>query len=1799
MSYYTGDIIVDVNGDFGTISYTCYYHEYMGGKDNLKYQAFGLINVLDIYIYSQNSKHEIYIADNNNILKINLLEYTDYKNVELTTTFISNNNSGNIDGILNETAKIGNISSLVLSNDNNILYLSDITNNTIRKIYIDEDRIETISGFVPTIYDNIPRSDANTGNSYDTRYTNIIKILLINNLEEFLLVLDSTSSKSRIIIIDLATNYSSTLFEINDVEIYDIEFKDKYIYYLDNNSNGKIKNIEIIDITKYKKENIYDVIFNNIFNITSVPYDTINEEYYNNSRYNYSAINGFITNMSIKTNNEFTYVQFGSNNIGQNARIGISTEPVDNIDLKVQNNIETNDLVVLNKLTATDVNINRIITSIIDSSEINIKLNKDIIPSNNNINFGSQINYYDNLFIKIINISDIIINSIGYDLYIKIKNDETKYGNINLNKLILNDELTENKTRSIIQYNNSNLEFKFYNIGNTIPLDSFTYDVNDKRLLLNNLTVTGEFILSTDFETDNIFCNNINTTDIYASYIDVTEMLLSSNIKCYSNLVVCNDVNILNNLISSNDITINSNLYVNQYSFINNLETNNITTLNVVTSNLIVHDTLYTSNLIVQGNQTIIETNNYQTENLLINNTQADGPSLEITHYNTYNVLDFTINDYRFILDKDCKLNLHDIEINNNVTFTGSINNISSNNLNNILNLDKNIIDKFQDSSNYTENVESIVNNTSNIIKDVDDKLNEFIDQDFFKENPLHPIIKEFDNQGNIIKYTYNDNNNEIFSTYDTSNFYIVLKNDTDDPLKHYQLSVTNNLLTDVMMVAGGGSGKNIDIDYQYDTDIKEISNSNIIGLSVGNDNLYYYKKTHDYNIIYYSALINFVENELQNNIIGNITDFKISKNEKVLLYSIENILYINNINNLTENIIDTIVIDCLFDILKISINSDNTYIYLLLTNNLLKVIKLSDLSNISTIDFDFHYIDMIISNDDNYLYMIYNNKIDIFNLKTNTSSLHKTLSNNILKTIIDKYNENFIIITNDYKLVKYNITTNITTNIETTFNNIIQTESQSEFKNSQFDLTFDNSTIYYLNNNILYSKLIIDDVYPSPGGAGGLLYRKNSTINQGVYDLYVGNGGINNLDGYNTLGFGVTVYGGGGGTLKHNDLPKPGEYKGYIVDNNYIIKNNIYENNIYNSEINNGGNSATNINNGNYSDGKDGYNALFLNNDNEHLDIGKYFSGGSGTYPGLKGKGGGTNCRDINKLIKKDLIADSHSGAGSSGGYNRKASLFPTISTDGVTYINVTTDTKIIDIHDICDLNSKTININFQLPTLVEIIIYNNYNYDVNNNNEVYYKITNKILEGNYNIVVTHDSLSQQYEIIFKNETEIIYKYPYNNYSHSVLPEEHEDLLSNSYNIKIKLNNVKYDDLDNVYQIVGDNEIKYDDVSKGGSGIIIMKYNIYNNPISNLQNEFNNRLKLLEENLLFSRINTYGNENLFLKYFKIYNPENQIFYNDIYIDQSYSGFKIQTRKERLNNTVIEKYKYEVKLHTYILDYYNDLIPNIISKQYIFETDNDFINFKDFIDIENKFLYIEKIELKIYDNVYNFDNNSYYSIINKNNTILTPTINSIMPLYKELIINNNSNNKYQLINITENSEYNILWSSKNTSDDLPLNVFNNSAIYGIWETDTYSEAGILDPIVQGKQITDSTGEKHSGEWILIKFDRKLELKKINIDIGNEGTRLIKIKIFGKNNNNVTDFRDDSAIINTRFNIIGDEDSLDSFEDSLDTNIYNITTNDNTNNYNTYLLLFERIEENIKTLKIKNINFEGIYKTWEI
>ena len=122
----------------------------------------------------------------------------------------------------------------------------------------------------------------------------------------------------------------------------------------------------------------------------------------------------------------------------------------------------------------------------------------------------------------------------------------------------------------------------------------------------------------------------------------------------------------------------------------------------VIKSNLSVEGTLIVSNLEVIGETTIIETDTYKTENLEISN-KGNEPSLIIDHNNiNNNIIEIKNNSQnKFILTKDGDISTSgyistggDISTSGDILFNGSINNISSNTLNNLKDIDYNLNDK-------------------------------------------------------------------------------------------------------------------------------------------------------------------------------------------------------------------------------------------------------------------------------------------------------------------------------------------------------------------------------------------------------------------------------------------------------------------------------------------------------------------------------------------------------------------------------------------------------------------------------------------------------------------------------------------------------------------------------------------------------------------------------------------------------------------------------------------------------------------------------------------------------------------------------------------------------------------------------------------------------------------------------------------------------------------------------------------------------------------------------------------------
>ena len=1693
--------IVDTDDDINNMAYdnNSNYLYYSLGYSIKRINVNGGVNTWTDIPYNEidgNDYYEEYIVNSDD----NLNKHQQFNN--LTDILISEVSSGNT---------LIEITDKDLATKYNLINDLYYNNYIIINVDVDVDNPSaTIPRYLrPSKFNEInisgikDISGKNYGKAYDTRFEGITKIQLINS--DYLLVLDNfinddvpTENYSTFVLIQFSKdNYSFQLhktdvggglvkdFNINKISLTKFEI----IYLIDN----KIYKFTINDVNEFDYQYISaSYTYNKIFDITSLPYDRLIEprgiEWYKNSGTDYTVIDGHITLMEITNKGEKVYVQYGSSNLNNDRKacIGISTEPDDDIDLKVDGTINTTDIDVTNNLKVNNIittsnlfvngnfRIDRLQTNLQNSF---ITLNDSVIPDVN-INLGSLNNPFNTIYSSNINIRGTEQYSLTYsnNCLDIINVTSNLYGDVNLNKIALYDNGGISADYVKIYYDVDKLIFENYTAASLYAGNIFEFDYNTDKLKVNNIHISSNIYCGLD--TLNIL-GNVTLSDLVANNLDIYSNLNVPN----ANIDILESSNLnVSNIISYDIFTSNLEVYSNLYVDCNLHIGGNI---NCKNGELIINS-IITSNLEVLGDTTTINTNTYETENIVIQN-YSDGPAIRIVNNqpdnNVIEVNDGTEN--RFYLDSDYILHVE------------GINSITEQQLDYFKTIDKDIMEKFSDTSNYTSYINQRVDNTCNYIDRVAGNINNLNDQEFFKENPKHPIVKEYQSDGTIVYHTINNYPNDIFYKDNMSNYYLILKNNENTDSKHYQLSLTYNISADILMVGGGGCGSNVHMysTIQSSLDSTQIT-SNIDNYYITDNYLYGYNNP---NIYKYNINDNYnTENESEKDNIEDIKLFKLSKNDNMLVYIKDtNHSNINIKNYDTDNNFD---MDIDASIVDFVITSDNKYIYLFTNNNIYKIdiekkIK-NRVPNIDTIHdittgFIIHNINL--SSDDNILYIcsdsVQDSKVTEYNLKTDTYSLFLDYENNSIKYLKEfentsiKYFKEFENSQIEYIYVTTTTTTTPTTLEENNFHvkyRRLDGIEQSINIIENFNLDKDNSTIYYLeingNTKSLYKKPLHYYNLPSSGAAGGVLFEKDITIYNGIHNIYVGSGGNNSnsliTNSKNTEGFGVTVYGGENGKMRNN-YPIAGAYKGYDIENNYLIKENKYDIKKYSNEplYNRGGISCLNQNNSNVFNGQHGFKPDFIDNLSSLLDIPQYYGGGSGTFDNrsiiydtntVKGNGGGTNSINLdNKNNTSNYICDKHSGAGASGGFNR----------DG----------------------------------------------------------------GN------------------------------------------------------------------------------NDISQGGSGIVILKYNIENNDLQVLENKLDNRLKLIEENFLFSRLNTYGNNNITIQFKKL---SSETLFETIYIDQSYSHIIINNEATDYN-TVNQNFKYEIILRAYLSDNFNDVIPDRYLNIYRYITTNNIINLQDVVDDNTKYVYIDKIDIKIYDNIYNYNNNAYFW----NTTIISQDTSSMITddyifdninliyLTKNDFIIKDINNNYQLCNDatvkisyvnlpeeerdTYNNDINnvnsyYISSSPTIGDKLAYNLFNKNNNELIEWPENYLNDGLVKPTEYPPYILFN-GIQEVGDWILIRFDRKITFKEIEIYTDDDISKIEIINIYATNNDIISDI--------TEGNIINVKHQLNLGANQKKKNIHRLISS-TTDSFNTFVILFSRLEEDQKSLKLKNIKIKTDYKNWE-
>ena len=180
--------------------------------------------------------------------------------------------------------------------------------------------------------------------------------------------------------------------------------------------------------------------------------------------------------------------------------------------------------------------------------------------------------------------------------------------------------------------------------------------------------------------------------------------------------------------------------------------------------------TLTTDNLTVTGLTTNINTTSYITENLFINNIDADGPSLKIDHENTNADIIQIFNDSTrlFTIDENGKVGIFnsdpsiELDITGGINFTTSINGITTTELNYLDGTSKNIETNFTNTSNHIDDLD---NKFVNDISTLDTKITNNDTYILNTSNHIDALDIKFISDISSLDTKINDNETNILNT--------------------------------------------------------------------------------------------------------------------------------------------------------------------------------------------------------------------------------------------------------------------------------------------------------------------------------------------------------------------------------------------------------------------------------------------------------------------------------------------------------------------------------------------------------------------------------------------------------------------------------------------------------------------------------------------------------------------------------------------------------------------------------------------------------------------------------------------------------------------------------------------------------------------------------------------------------------------------------------------------------------------------------------------------------------------------
>jgi hypothetical protein len=228
---------------------------------------------------------------------------------------------------------------------------------------------------------------------------------------------------------------------------------------------------------------------------------------------------------------------------------------------------------------------------------------------------------------------------------------------------------------------------------------------------------------------DTNMSNYLNTTsNTLANSLAYTSNALSSRVTTLDTRVTSLDTNMSNYLNTTSNTLANSLVYTSNVlsSRITNLSADQIadgTTKRFIIGNtynndLIVKGKLTASNLDIIGETTTIKTNTYQTENLEIITQATDGPAFKIVQSGPQNLVDmYDTNSNVFTVTKAGKVGIANanpsekLDVLGNIKFTGSINSVTSTQLDYVNGVTSSIQTQLNNTNTFTSNYITISSN--------------------------------------------------------------------------------------------------------------------------------------------------------------------------------------------------------------------------------------------------------------------------------------------------------------------------------------------------------------------------------------------------------------------------------------------------------------------------------------------------------------------------------------------------------------------------------------------------------------------------------------------------------------------------------------------------------------------------------------------------------------------------------------------------------------------------------------------------------------------------------------------------------------------------------------------------------------------------------------------------------------------------------------------------------------------------------------------------------------------------------